>query len=68
MLEDRPVSDVATAVMADRSITESHKKALLQIYRAFQEEAGAKAEMRSKPGPRGTPTSTVSIGKEVQHQ
>jgi transcriptional regulator with XRE-family HTH domain len=67
MLEDRPVSDVATAVMADRSITESHKKALLQIYRAFQEEAGTKAEPKPKPRPRRTPTSTVSVGKEVQH-
>jgi transcriptional regulator with XRE-family HTH domain len=43
MLEDRPGSDVAYAVMSDMSITESQKKALLQIYQAFREETGRTA-------------------------
>src|SRR5437899_3787680 len=32
ILEEKPASDVATAVMADVSITQSQKKALIQIY------------------------------------
>ena len=40
MLEERPTSDVATAVMADLWITESQKKALVQIYHAFRDETG----------------------------
>jgi transcriptional regulator with XRE-family HTH domain len=39
-LEDRPVPDVASAIMADPSITERHRQALLQIYQAFRDEAG----------------------------
>src|SRR5438128_63585 len=44
ILDERAASDVATAVMADMSITESQKKALLQIYQAFREEAGRSTE------------------------
>jgi transcriptional regulator with XRE-family HTH domain len=39
-LEDRAVPDIAAAIMADPSISERHKQALLQIYEAFREEAG----------------------------
>src|SRR2546427_10233118 len=44
-LEDRPVRDVVDAVMSDPALTERHKQALVEIYRAFSEEAG--------PGPAG---------------
>ena len=78
MLEERPASDVATAVLADLTITESHKRALLQIYRAFQEEAGradtgpatspeGSGKPMRNPRPPRSPASTVSRGKEVQH-
>jgi len=39
-LEDRSLPDVAAAIMADPSITERHRQALLQIYQAFRDEAG----------------------------
>jgi transcriptional regulator with XRE-family HTH domain len=39
IMEDRPATDVATAVMADPIITERHKQALVQIYEAFRQEA-----------------------------
>src|SRR6266508_6688153 len=35
ILDERPASDVAAALVADVSITESQRQALLQIYRAF---------------------------------
>lgn len=38
-LEDRPVTDVVGAVMSDPTLTERHKQALVEIYRAFREEA-----------------------------
>ena|SRR5438270_8834761 len=40
ILDDAAVPDVAAAIMADTSITERHKQALVQIYEAFREEAG----------------------------
>jgi transcriptional regulator with XRE-family HTH domain len=40
ILEDRPVTDVVGAVMSDSTLTERHKQALVEIYRAFREEAG----------------------------
>jgi transcriptional regulator with XRE-family HTH domain len=40
MLEDRAVPDVATAILADPTITERQKQALIQIYEAFRDEAG----------------------------
>src|SRR5438093_3902849 len=39
-LEDRPVTDVVGSVMSDPALTERHKQALVEIYRAFREEAG----------------------------
>jgi transcriptional regulator with XRE-family HTH domain len=39
ILEERPVPDVASAIMNDQAITERHKQALIQIYEAFREEA-----------------------------
>src|SRR5206468_4441643 len=43
ILDEKPAADVATAVMADLFITESQKKALLQIYEAFREDTGRAA-------------------------
>ncbi len=40
ILDDKSVPDVATAILADPSITERQKQALLQIYDAFRDEAG----------------------------
>jgi transcriptional regulator with XRE-family HTH domain len=39
-LEDRPVPDVAAAIMADPTITERQRQALVQIYEAFRDETG----------------------------
>lgn len=40
ILDEHPASDVAAAIVADLTITESQKKALMQIYRAFQDDMG----------------------------
>jgi transcriptional regulator with XRE-family HTH domain len=55
-LEDRPVTDVVGAVMSDPALTERHKQALVEIYRAFREE-GAPVPVgprASKKNPRGS--------------
>jgi transcriptional regulator with XRE-family HTH domain len=44
ILEDRAVPDVATTILADPSITERQKQALVQIYEAFRDETGRIAE------------------------
>jgi transcriptional regulator with XRE-family HTH domain len=44
ILEDRAVPDVATTILADPSITERQKQALVQIYEAFRDETGRTAE------------------------
>jgi transcriptional regulator with XRE-family HTH domain len=56
ILEDRPVPDVVTVVMADPAISERHKQALVQIYEAFRQEAGREPAMspRSKRSIRAT--------------
>jgi transcriptional regulator with XRE-family HTH domain len=55
-LEDRPVTDVVGAVMSDPALTERHKQALVEIYRAFREEAvpAPVAPRASKKNPRGS--------------
>jgi transcriptional regulator with XRE-family HTH domain len=60
ILEDRPVRDVVSAVMADPAISERHKQALVQIYEAFLQEAG-----RSEPRPPARRRSTNKSGEEV---
>src|SRR5439155_20922903 len=40
ILEDRPIADVAAAIMVDAAINERQKQALVQIYQAVLEEAG----------------------------
>jgi transcriptional regulator with XRE-family HTH domain len=70
ILDERPASDLATAVMADLSITESQKRALLQIYQAFREETGRSTEPvagTGKPKRQGAPRKksarTTSAGR-----
>src|SRR5436309_7062068 len=71
MLEHRSTTDVISAVMADASITERQKQALVSIYEAFREESRrdepAPAEASAPPAakraarttkPRSTATST----------
>jgi len=55
ILEDRPVADVAAAIMGDPGINERQKQALVQIYRALREEAG-----RSLPRATGEPPAKRS--------
>jgi transcriptional regulator with XRE-family HTH domain len=40
ILDDRSVPDVANAILADPTISERQKQALLQIYDAFRDETG----------------------------
>ncbi|HXF56353.1 MAG TPA: helix-turn-helix transcriptional regulator [Actinomycetota bacterium] len=57
LLQDRPVPDVTAAVLADPSITERQKRALLQVYESFLEaraEGGWKRSSAS--GRRSTPS------------
>ena len=54
ILDDRSLPDVATAVLADSSITERQKQALLQIYDAFRDETG-----RTGPSPEQTVDATA---------
>ncbi len=61
ILDERPASDVAASLMGDISITESQRQALLQIYRAFQEEtrsrrAGGGTVSKAGSSPHPAPT------------
>ena len=56
ILEERPVPDVVTSIAADPSISERQRQALIEIYRAFRDEAGTPAASR---------TSTTKRRKEV---
>jgi transcriptional regulator with XRE-family HTH domain len=80
-LEDRPVTDVIGAVMSDPALTERHKQALVEIYRAFRQETGRAPGDGTEPakkGPGGSgrgsrppsrrpsrPTHPTGVGKEV---
>jgi len=57
ILEDSPVPDVASAILADPSITERQKQALVQIYEAFRDETSRAV---APPVPTGTRTSKAS--------
>ena len=64
MLEDRSNgdSDVPSAVMADASLTERQKEALLQIYRTFRDGPEATSSgpaARATPAPQNRPRKTV---------
>ncbi|HYT80186.1 MAG TPA: helix-turn-helix transcriptional regulator, partial [Actinomycetota bacterium] len=50
ILDERATPDVAAAIMADPTITERQKQALIQIYQAFQEEAGRIPPLAADPG------------------
>jgi len=67
ILEDRPVPDVAAAIMADSAINERQKQALVQIYQAFREEAGRDAPKNTPKQPTAK-RSTSSAGKKPVHR
>ena len=57
ILEERTVPDVVASISADHSISERQRRALIEIYRAFRDEAAAPAA-----SPR---TRTTNRRKEV---
>src|SRR6266511_2391499 len=60
ILDERATPDVAAAIMGDPTITERQKQALIQIYRAFQEDAGRqRGAARSRAIKGGTPRKHV---------
>jgi len=61
ILEDRPVPDLAAAIMGDSAINERQKQALVQIYRAFRDEAGRDAPKNTPKKPTAK-RSTSSAG------
>src|SRR5215211_7885048 len=61
MLEDRPASDVTTSIMADHSITATQKRALIQIYQAFRDEAGRDRAARRARKKKTTETTSVTV-------
>src|SRR5689334_22670029 len=48
-LDERPVGDVAAAVLADPTLTERQKQVLLDIYESFRREAGDAAAPTGAP-------------------
>jgi transcriptional regulator with XRE-family HTH domain len=52
ILDQHPVPDVVGALMADPTINERQKQALIQIYDAFREEAGTKKKRPGSSAPR----------------
>ena len=58
ILEDRPIADVAAAIMGDPAINERQKQALVQIYQAFREEAGRDGPSDRVPGRLGKRSSS----------
>lgn len=80
ILEDRPVTDVVGAVMSDPTLSERHKQALVEIYRAFREEAepsppdlGPEApgrrpvrKPRARQGSRSSRSSRSRSGKKAE--
>src|SRR5689334_8802719 len=47
ILEERPVPDVVASIGADPNISERQRQALIEIYRAFRDEAGDTAASRT---------------------
>ena len=56
ILEDSSVPDVASSILADPSITERQKQALVQIYEAFRDETSRAV---APPVPTRTRTSST---------
>ncbi len=46
--DDRPVEDLASAILADPAITEAQKQVLIQIYASFREETERRRRSRRK--------------------
>lgn len=55
ILEDRPAQDVTGAILADQSITERQRQALVQIYEAFRQESAAEAAAAAAPARAASP-------------
>jgi transcriptional regulator with XRE-family HTH domain len=63
ILDDRrDPADLVTAILADGSITERQKEALVQIYRSFREETDRRREARRK----GLPTAPDGGAPEIE--
>lgn len=62
LLEERPHSPIADAVLGDESITERQKQVLLEIYYSFrrENETGPEPLRRSNPGP-SNPETTPEV-------
>jgi transcriptional regulator with XRE-family HTH domain len=66
ILDDRrDPADLVGAITADRSITESQKQVLLQVYRSFQEETDQRRRARRRPKP-AVPKEEVKLGGRVE--
>jgi transcriptional regulator with XRE-family HTH domain len=63
ILEDRPVADVASAIMSDLAITERQKQALVQIYDAFRDETARNVARMTAEEPETNTTSTSRSAK-----
>ena len=72
MLEQRPVPGVEAAVLADPTITERHKQALISIYQAFRDETGrapkaAQPDAPTQPG-RGKTSTTRTVSTKTRKE
>jgi transcriptional regulator with XRE-family HTH domain len=66
ILDDRrDLADLVGAISADRSITESQKQVLIQVYRSFQKETGQRRRARRRPKP-AVPKDEVKLGGRVE--
>jgi transcriptional regulator with XRE-family HTH domain len=69
ILDDRRIpADLVTAILADRSITESQKQVLIQVYRSFQEETEARRSRRrsTRSSRSATRTKQQRLGGRVE--
>ena len=79
ILEESRLPDIAAAVMADQTLTDQQKQALLHIYRAFLDESGAsrqparklakpkKVSSASRPKPDGGAKPAAVRSPRVSH-
>jgi transcriptional regulator with XRE-family HTH domain len=72
ILEERETTDVTATILADPTLTERQKEALVQIYHAFREETGRAAKESDPeasgplpPGPTRPRPRTAKSNKEV---
>ena len=65
ILDDRrDPTDLVTAIMSDRNITERQRQVLVQIYQSFREETENRREARRKR--KGPPEQTRKLGGRVE--